>query len=84
MRLTLQSYFNRTTFLTSNEDRKCEKLWTLPAVDTKLGGNKLGASREKQNGGRGEFLLGLLLYGDACAHPPQFVSRRRAEFMHPW
>jgi integrase len=30
MRLTLQSYFNRTTFLTSNEDRKCEKLWTLP------------------------------------------------------
>src|ERR1035441_2833872 len=31
MRLTLQSYFNRTTFLTSNEDRKCEKLWTLPA-----------------------------------------------------
>jgi hypothetical protein len=23
-------YLNRTTFLTSNEDQKCEKLWTLP------------------------------------------------------
>jgi hypothetical protein len=30
MRLTLQSYFNPTTFNTCKQNQKCEKLWTLP------------------------------------------------------
>ena len=26
----MQSYFNRTTFNTRQQNRKCEKIWTLP------------------------------------------------------
>ncbi len=38
------------TFPRSEEDRKCEKLWTLPlAVARKLVANMLAVERRKQN-----------------------------------